>query len=78
MERVTASFDEETLSEIRRVAGPRGVSAFLLQAARERLARLRLLGVIDELDRKHGSPTAEVRAAVDAEARRIFGRRARR
>ena len=74
MERVTASFDAETLRAIRRVAGPRGVSRFLQVAARERLARLRLLGLLDALDRKHGAPSAEVRAEVEAEARRIFRR----
>jgi hypothetical protein len=76
MERVTASIDKATLSAIRRVAGKRGVSAFLQIAARERLARLRLLSLLDELDAEHGSPSAELQAEVDADARRIFGRRA--
>ena len=74
MERVTATFDEETVSAIRRIAGRRGVSAFLQVAARERLARLQLLGLLDELDQKHGAPSAAVRAEVDSEARRIFRR----
>jgi hypothetical protein len=74
MERVTATFDEETISAIRRVAGPRGVSAFLQEAARERLARLRLLEPMDELDKKHGAPSAALRAEVDADARRLFRR----
>ena len=74
MERVTATLDEETIAAIRRVAGPRGVSAFLQTAARERLARLRLLGLLDELDRKHGAPSDAVRAEVAARARRIFRR----
>jgi hypothetical protein len=72
MERVTASFDEKTLREIRRIAGRRGVSAFLQAAARDRLAKLKLLALIDELDAKYGAPTAGVRAGVDAEARRAF------
>jgi hypothetical protein len=74
MERVTATFDEKTISEIRRVAGPRGVSAFLQKAARERLDRLRLLGLLDELDKKHGKPSAAVQAEVDERARRLFRR----
>ena len=75
MERVTASIDKQTLSAIRRVAGKRGVSAFLQIAARERLARLRLLSLLDELDAEHGAPSAEMQAEVGADARRIFGRR---
>lgn len=74
MERVTATFDEETIAEIRRVAGPRGVSAFLQAAARERLARLELLGMLDELDRRHGKPSADLVAEIDADAKGIFGR----
>jgi hypothetical protein len=74
MERITATFDEETISAIRRVAGARGVSAFLQIAARERLARLRLLELVDELDEKHGKPSDAVRAEVDADARKVFRR----
>lgn len=74
MERVTATIDKETLSAIRRIAGKRGVSGFLQLAARERLARLRLLTLLDELDAEHGAPSAEVKAEIDADGRRIFGR----
>ena len=75
MERVTATIDERTLAQIKRVAGPRGVSKFLAAAAKERLARLELLGLLDELDAKHGKPSAAVRTGVARDARRIFGRR---
>jgi hypothetical protein len=75
MERVTTTFDEETIAAIRRVAGRRGVSRFVQQAARDRLQRLELLGVLDELDRKHGLPSPALRAEVAAEARRLFRRR---
>ena len=75
MERVTATIDERTLAQIKRVAGPRGVSKFLAAAAKDRLARLELLGLLDELDAEHGKPSAEVRADVARDARRIFGRR---
>ncbi len=73
MERVTATLDEKTIAAIRRVAGPRGVSAFLELAARDRLARLRLQKLVDGLDEKHGAPSEAVRAEVDADARRVFG-----
>ncbi len=77
MERVSASIDEATLDAIREVAGPRGVSAFLQTAARERLMRLRLLGLLDELDAKHGRPSSKVKRSVATEANRIFGRKSR-
>jgi hypothetical protein len=72
MERITATFDDETLAKIRHVAGPRGVSSFLNQAARERLARLELRGMLDELDAKHGAAPTEVRAEIARDARRMF------
>jgi hypothetical protein len=75
MERVTATIDERTLTRIRRVAGPRGVSKFLALAAKERLARMELLGLLDELDEKHGRPSASLRTEIDRDMRRIFRRR---
>lgn len=72
MERVTARIDEETMVRIRRLAGRRGVSRFLAAAARERVARLELLGFLDELDAEHGAPSAAVRAEIDRDARRMF------
>jgi hypothetical protein len=75
MERISATFDERTLAAIRRVAGRRGVSRFLQVAARERLARLELLGMLDELDRKYGPVPDAVTDQVAREARRIFKRR---
>jgi hypothetical protein len=77
MERVTATIDEATLAAIRQIAGPRGVSAFLEVAARERLARLRLLTLADELDAKFGAPSKAVKRKVEAQAKRIFGARKR-
>lgn len=72
MERVTATFDRETLASIRRVAGRRGVSRFLNEAARERLARLEILGLLDELDQKHGPVPPAVRTEIASKARRLF------
>ena len=72
---MTATIDARTLARIKRVAGPRGVSKFLAAAAEDRLARLEVLGLLDELDARHGRPSAGVRAEVTRDARRIFGRR---
>jgi hypothetical protein len=74
MARVTATLPPETLAKIRRVVGPRGVSSFLATAAIERLARLEVLGLLDELDARHGAPPKAVSAEVDRDARRIFRR----
>jgi len=74
VDRVTASIDRATLKEIRRVAGKRGVSAFLQIAARERLARMKELALLDELDARYGAPSEAVREEVASKARRIFGR----
>jgi hypothetical protein len=69
MERVALSIDGETLIAIREIAGPRGLSTFVGTAARERLARLRLPGLLDELDAKQ-APTAKVKKAVARSTRR--------
>jgi hypothetical protein len=74
MRRVTAVLEAETLKQIRRVAGPRGVSRFLSIAASERLARLELLGLLDQLDAKHGAPDRAVILDIARDARRIFRR----
>jgi hypothetical protein len=73
MERITTTMDEETLSEIRRIAGKRGVSRFLHEAAKERLASLNTLALLDELDERYGKPSEALRVEVDADMRAFFG-----
>lgn len=75
MERVTATLDGETLAAIKEIAGPRGVSSFLEEAARERLARLKIVALLDELDARHGAASPALRRQVDRTAKRIFKRR---
>jgi hypothetical protein len=75
VERVTATLDVETLAAIREIAGPRGVSSFLQEAARERLARLKIVALLDELDTRHGAPSPALRREVDRAAARVFKRR---
>jgi hypothetical protein len=72
VERITATFDKATAAAIRKVAGRRGVSAFLQQAARERLARLEVIALLDDLDSRYGSPSAAVVADVRREAEAHF------
>jgi hypothetical protein len=78
MERITATFDKKTAAAIRRVAGKRGVSAFLQEAAREHLARLEILELLDDLNARYGAPTPEERAAVERELDALFGPAKRR
>jgi len=73
MKRHTGTFDSNLLDEIRREVGPGRVSRFLNDAAKERLARIRLLRALDELDEKYGEPTPEEIAQVEAEALQAFG-----
>lgn len=72
MQRISVMLDASTLAAIRRVSGPRGISRFLQVAARERLARLELLGMLDELDRKYDAVPDHVTDQVARDARRIF------
>lgn len=75
MNRALATLDEDVAERIRKVVGPRRMSGFLGTAARERQARLELLGLLDELDAPHGPPAKAVVAHVARDARKIFGRR---
>jgi hypothetical protein len=47
--RICTTLDARLLATIRRIVGPRGVSRFLRQAAREHLARLELCTALREL-----------------------------
>jgi hypothetical protein len=73
VERVTVTIDEKTMARIRRIAGNRGVSRFLASAARDRLARVEILALLDELDAKHGAASEAERARIDRDMRKIFG-----
>lgn len=71
-ERVTATYDAELIAAVRQLVGARQVSAFLNEAVREKLAKIRLLQLIDELDAKYGAPTPAEMAAVSAEAEELL------
>lgn len=73
MERITISMPKNTLAAIKRVAGPRGVSKFLTDAANKELGYTRLTALLDELDEKYGRPTPAQREAIYADMRKIFG-----
>ena len=53
--KISATLDRDVLDEIRKTVGPRQLSAFLSEAAREKLQRSRILAYLDSLDRRHGA-----------------------
>ena len=77
MERITVTIEERHLTRIRKVVGSRGVSRFVNEAVARHLARQEVLGMLDELDAKHGAPSQQLKTEVDREARDFFGRRSR-
>jgi hypothetical protein len=64
--RVTITLPGELVEEIRDRAGPRGVSAWLAQAATERLDRERLAAALADYEAENGSITDEDVAAARA------------
>jgi hypothetical protein len=60
-EKVSATLESEILDEIRRRVGPRKVSAFLNEAARQKLQQARIQEYLGELYAEHGEPTEATR-----------------
>jgi len=73
VERVTITIDKATLARIRQIAGSRGVSKFIAEAARERAGRSELREYLEELDAKYGRVPPEMLAETDRDMRTIFG-----
>ena len=61
MEKVSATLESEILDEIRRRVGPRKVSAFLNEAARQKLQQARIQEYLEDLYAKHGTPSEAIR-----------------
>jgi hypothetical protein len=72
VERITITIDKETLKKIRAVAGPRGVSKFISQAAQESIGRHALFAWFDEMEAKY-PPDPKVREEIYADMEKIFG-----
>ena len=70
MEKVSATLESEILEEIRRRVGPRKVSAFLNEAARQKLQQARIQEYLQELYAEYGSPDEATRREA---AKRIEG-----
>ena len=69
-EKISATIDKDLVEQIRAMVGPRGVSSFLTQAAREKLQRARILAYLDSLDAEHGPPSNK----EDKEAEKMIAR----
>lgn len=56
MEKISATLEHDVVEEIRHNVGPRQVSAFLNEAAREKLQRRRIQEYLREVYEEHGQP----------------------
>ena len=61
MEKVSATLESDIVKEIRQRVGPRKVSAFLNEAARQKLQQTRIQEYLRELYAEHGSPDEAIR-----------------
>jgi hypothetical protein len=73
MERITVTIPKKTLDRIKRIVGPRGVSRFLADAAKTKLAREDLTAWFDEMEARHGKPSPKLVREIDRDMRKIFG-----
>ena len=64
--KISVTLEAETEAELRRVAGPRGVSAFVNEAVRQQLQAARLRQMVDEMEAESGPIPEDVRREVDA------------
>ena len=72
-ERVLATLDSEVIAEIRRIVGARRASAFLTEAAREKLKRARILAFLRKLDDEHGPVPEETEREAEKRIARVLG-----
>ena len=73
MERITVTIPRRTLAQIKRIAGPRGVSNFLAEAAGAKLARQAVMAWLDDMDARHGKASPELVREIDRDMQRLFG-----
>jgi Arc/MetJ family transcription regulator len=64
--KVSVTLDANVAAELRQVAGPGGVSAFVNDAVRQKLQAARLRRMLDEMEAEAGPIPPEVREHVDA------------
>jgi hypothetical protein len=64
--RITITLEDKVADELKRVAGPRGISAFVNDAVKRRLQAVRLQKMLDEMDEEFGPVPEQVQKEVDA------------
>ena len=73
MEKVSATLESEVLDEIRKRVGPRKVSAFLNEAARQKLQQARIQDYLGELYAEHGAPDQATRREAAKRIDKVLG-----
>ncbi len=73
MEKVSATLESKILDEIRRRVGPRKVSAFLNEAARQKLQHARIQDYLGELYAEHGAPSESTRREAAKRIEKVLG-----
>lgn len=63
--RISITIEQKVADELRRTAGPRGVSAYVSEAVQQRLQATRLRKMLDEMAQEVGPIPPEVQAEVD-------------
>ena len=66
--KISITLDPTVAAELRAVAGPRGVSAFVNEAVRQQLQAQRLQRLLEEMDEDFGPISEAVAREVDAVA----------
>lgn len=63
--KLSITLEPEIAEELRQVAGPRGVSAFVNDALRQRLQAVRVSTLLDEMDAEAGPVPEDVQQRID-------------
>jgi len=63
--KISVTLEPDVEAELRRVAGVRGMSAFVNEAVRQQLQATRLRRMLDEMTAESGPIPEDVRRAVD-------------
>jgi hypothetical protein len=64
--KISVTLESDVETELRQVAGTRGVSAFVNEAVRQQLQAVRLRRLLDEMEAESGPIPQDVRREVDA------------
>ena len=64
--KISVTLEADTEAELRRVAGERGISAFINEAVQQHLQATRLRHLLDEMEAESGPIPKAVRNEVDA------------